>query len=153
MKTIRFVIVSLFIIANAAFAKDIKMSVDTIPIDPLFNPKTAISQDTYKKEQDSFVHSLNDYLRGKYQLVDKRIFVYTRIKEYIPPQWILVSQNFDNSMYELNKRSEIVDNQLSANGFSALKIFKVGGKYLAIAQSNFLPDGNALVGYFELKKE
>ncbi len=154
-KIIRLLIIMLSMsIIHAAAAKDAKMNVESFPIDPLFNPSTPIRNDQYAEQQSAFIASTSHYLNGRYSIIDQRIFVYAKVPPDISPQWVVISGDIDN--FTAKQGGKIVAEGLDVPGIAAIRIFKLGlihPQYFALVMSKFLPDGNALIAYLELKKE
>lgn len=139
--------------AFAATVKDTSASLGQLPVSPAFSPQMAIDAGTYPKEQAAFVQGVAAQVQAKgYQITGQRLFVFVGYVPAIGPQWVVLHAELNNHLDAAYHAKEIAKD-ISETEPVASSIWKLSnGQLLAVAQSRPLPDGNALVGYFSLKK-
>ena len=92
-----------------------------------------------------------DELDG-YRIVDQRMFVFTGVSPAIGPQWVVIHAELGNQLIDRLHAKEI-SRFTRLTDPAAMSVWTLPhGAVIAIAQSQDLPDGNALVGYFSLAR-
>lgn len=129
------------------------MSLDQLPVSTAYSPKTPISDDAYPKEQAAFVKGVTAQATAKgYEVADRRVFVFIGYVPEIGPQWVVLHAELNNQLSDTYHAKEIAK-EVSAEEPVASSFWRLSnGQVIAVAQSQPLPDGKALVGYFSLKK-
>jgi hypothetical protein len=135
----------------SSLAKDTHMSLDQLPVSIAYNPKTPIGADTYSKEQSDFVQGVAAQAKAKgYVVTQQRVFVFVGYVPEIGPQWVVLHAELNNQLSDTYHAEEIAK-EVSADEPVASSFWRLSdGQVIAVAQSQPLPDGKALVGYFSL---
>ena len=139
--------------ACSSLAKDTHMSLDQLPVSIAYSPKTPIGADTYPQEQSAFIKGVTAQAKAKgYEVTEQRVFVFVGYVPEIGPQWVVLHAELNNHLAD-TYRAEEVAKEVSADEPVASSFWRLSdGQVIAVAQSQPLPDGKALVGYFSLKK-
>lgn len=139
--------------ACSSLAKDPHMSLDHLPVSIAYSPKTPIGADTYPQEQTAFVQGVTAQAKAKgYQVAEQRVFVFVGYVPDIGPQWVVLHAELNNQLADTYHAEEIAK-EVSADEPVASSFWRLSdGQVIAVAQSQPLPDGKALVGYFSLAK-
>ena len=129
------------------------MSLDQLPVSTAYSPKTPIGSDTYPQEQTAFVEGVTAQAKAKgYEVLEQRVFVFVGYVPEIGPQWVVLHAELNNQLSDIYHAEE-VEKQVSADEPVASSYWRLSdGQVIAVAQSQPLPDGKALIGYFSLKK-
>lgn len=129
------------------------MSLDQLPVSIAYSPKTPIGADTYPQEQTAFVQGVTAQAKAKgYEVTEQRVFVFVGYVPEIGPQWVVLHAELNNQFADTYHAEEIAK-EVSAGEPVASSFWRLSdGQVIAVAQSQPLPDGKALVGYFSLKK-
>ncbi len=133
-------------------AKDTRMLIDQVPpAAGVFSPQTAIGPDKYPDQQAAFKQAVEKALNGKYQVIAQHIYIYPSDKS---PSWAPLRMYIADYMgSHLNGVSYY--NNIGYAENIGVEIWKVGTfrpKYFALSMTP-CPDGNSLVGYFEVEKQ
>ena len=144
---------ALFLMASPLLAKDAPISLDQLPTSEMFRPRHPVGPDQFASEQAAFVQQVATQVKElNFHLTEQRIFVYTGVSPEMGPQWVVLHAELGNQLVEQFHAKEL-SRSLSEGGPAAISVWKLPhGRVVAIAESEDLPDGNALVGYFELEK-
>jgi hypothetical protein len=147
------VLILLIFVSSMTTAKDSKMLLDQIPLNPMFNPQTPLDSSQHQAEQTQLRESVDRVLKGKYRVVAQRIFL-DPVDQGISPVWVTIKPDADNAIFD--KFGGKTEHEYPLNTPDpAIIIWKIGFLHpqrLAMSMST-LPNGDALVGYFEVEKE
>lgn len=129
------------------------MSLDQLPVSIAYSPKTPIGTDTYPEEQAAFIKGVTAQAKAKgFAVTEQRVFVFVGYVPEIGPQWVVLHAELNNHLSDTYHAKEIAK-ELGAEQPVASSFWRLSdGQVLAVAQSQPLPDGKALVGYFSLTK-
>jgi hypothetical protein len=150
----RFVVLALLCVGASISAKGAPMSLDQLPTSELFNPRQPIAADCFPEQQADLVRRVAAQVNelDGYHIVDQRMFVFTGVSPAIGPQWVVIHAELGNQLVDRLHAKEI-SRVTRVTGPAAMSVWSLpDGAVIAIAQSQDLPDGNALVGYFSLAK-
>jgi hypothetical protein len=139
--------------ACAAPAKRADFSLDQLSIHFAYSPKHAIGPELYPDQQAALVRGVTLQAHAKgYRILDQRIFVYEGHVREIGPQWVILHADLWTELTD-NYRAKEIAKQTGGGEPSASAVWSLpGGDLVEVAQSQTLPDGTALVGYFSLTK-
>ncbi|UPG88180.1 hypothetical protein L2Y96_12195 [Luteibacter aegosomaticola] len=129
------------------------MSLDQLPVSIAYSPRTPIGADTYPQEQTAFVRGVTAQAKARgYQVTGQRVFVFVGYVPKIGPQWIVLHAELNNRLSDTYHAKEIAK-EVSAEEPVASSFWRLSNsQVIAVAQSQTMPDGKALVGYFSLNK-
>ncbi len=137
----------------ASTSKDSSMLIDKIPVSQLFSPQSPISEAQYPAQQAELVKTLNDQWGGKYKVISQRIYLYPST-DGVRPSWPVVDSYISNYI-ATTLHGHLETTKVTSAVPVMSEVWKVGTfhtEWVAIAMIDNLPDGNALVGYFEVEK-
>ncbi len=134
----------LLALACAAHAADKTPLIDKIPVDNDLKAANNATAAQFPAQQEAMLQDLNAYLKGKYQVVDKRFYAF-QLKGF------LIKDEINDFIVDKLKGESVSDDVTPE--YSSVTIWKAGNEYFAFVQAGALPDGNGLYGYFELKKD
>ena len=139
--------------ACAAPAQKADFSLDQLSVHFAYIPKSPIGPELYPDRQAVLVRGVTSQAKAKgYHIRGQRIFVYVGHVREIGPQWVILHADLWTELTN-NYHAEEIAKQTSGSEPSASAVWRLsGGDFVEVAQSQTMPDGTALVGYFSLTK-
>lgn len=147
------IILMLGLTACAFPAKKADFSLDQLSVHFAYSPKQPIGPELYPDQQAALVRGVTSQAKANgYRILDQRIFVYVGHVREIGPQWVILHADLWTELTN-NYGAKEIAKQTSGAEPSASAVWRLpGGDFVEVAQSQNLPDGTALVGYFSLTK-
>lgn len=151
-----FVLANVLLLSIDARADTVDLSsssLDRLPANAAYNPNQEIGPDRYPDQQAALVNGVMSQAKAKgYRVRGQRIFIFEGHVPEIGPQWVILHGELYKQFADTYHATEI-GKELSVTEPSVSATWQFpGGEVIEVAQSQPLPDGKALVGYFSLTK-
>jgi hypothetical protein len=143
MKKIKLVlIISLLFSISSCIAETKKMIIEKAPT-TYFKAENGAKLGQYPEQQQAMQEALETYWNGKFTVIRKKLFLSNSFG-------IGVKRQLDDFIID-NQHGKKIDEHI-VEGLSSVTVWKVGDEYFSLVVSEMVPSGNAIYGYYEIKK-